>query len=263
MPRRPARESSLRRGPSSRESTSAPQQRCELAVEMGRRKENAMGGSNTTARSLTPNPPRGQLNYCGSSLGPSTVCRADVRLRLRRVDRGSRTAADRRAAQLHSPATHSPAMGLVLVPAFFGLPQIQKDRRWPDSGVCIGGLTESGGDPVFHSVAGTGHQLINSRKPGRRIHPETIFREYRGVRHPRERAETSLFSALRYFRPMNCSDPATRLRSPISVHARFLVCRTTTSRIRTLSLALRPLRINATARSCFRPRGPGRRPPPR
>ena len=48
----------------------------------------------------------------------------------------------------NSPATDSFAMGLVLVPGFL-LPQIQKDHRWPDSGVCICGLSESVGGPVF------------------------------------------------------------------------------------------------------------------
>ena len=50
--------------------------------------------------------------------------------------------------RIYSPATDSFAMGLALVPGF-GLPQIQKDRRWSDSGLCIGGLSESVGGPAF------------------------------------------------------------------------------------------------------------------
>ena len=97
--------------------------------------------------------------------------------------------------RFYSPATDSFAMGLVLVPGF-GLPQIQKDHRWSDSGVCIGGLSESVGGHIFQSVAGTGHQTINSRKPGRRIYPETIFREDRDALHPGARAETSFYLCL-------------------------------------------------------------------
>ncbi len=65
----------------------------------------------------------------------------------------------------YSPATDSFAMGLVLDPGF-GLPQIQKDHRWPDSGLCICGLSESVGGPVF-SIGSwdrpPDHQLAQTR----------------------------------------------------------------------------------------------------